>query len=324
MADSSLPKLAEPRTANPFGSIEPARQSGLVAVDQQRAIAEVQARIVVAHHNRRDPVRAADDILNHCTRVTLAEKALYHYARGGTDIEGPSIRLAEVLIQCWGNLQCGVAEVARHEDYSECIAYAWDLQSNTFVDLKFQVRHWRDTRQGGYKITDERDIYEAMMNQGARRKRACILSVVPGDIVEAAVDQCKRTLIAKADTSPEAVKKLVDAFAELGVSQQQIEARIQRRLEAIRPAQVVTLRSVYNSIKDGVADIADHFAAVPLEEKPGVETTPPPASPQQPARGRGRPARTRNTETTTDSKPPDDRPPPSPPPPPGRGFQFEV
>lgn len=290
MADN-LPKLAEPRTANPFGSLEPAKQTGLVAVDQQRSIAEVQARIVVAHHNRRDPVRAVDDILNHCTRPTLAEKALYHYARGGTDIEGPSIRLAEVFIQCWGNMQCGVAELARHDDYSECVSYAWDLQSNTYADLKFQVKHWRDTKQGGYQLKDERDIYELIANMGSRRKRACILAVIPGDVVEAAVEQCKRTLMSKADTSPEAIKKLVDAFDEFGVTQPMIEARIQRRLEAIRPAQIVMLRSVYNAIKDGVADVADHFPAVPLEgagEEP-VEGEDPPAT--TPRRGRAPRAR---------------------------------
>src|SRR5262249_48058642 len=155
------------------------------------------------------------------------------------DIHARPIRLAEVLAQRWGNIESGVREVARHDGYSECLAYAWDLETNFIDKREFQVRHWRDTRQGGYQLRDERDIYELIANMGARRKRAAMLAVIPGDVVEAALEQCERTMQARADTSPEGIKKLVDAFAEFGVTQAQIETRIQRRLEAIRPAQVV-------------------------------------------------------------------------------------
>jgi hypothetical protein len=303
MADDNIPTLAEPRVANPFGSIEPVRQSGLVAVEQQRALAEVQARLVVARANPRDPILCADRILNACTRPGLAEKALYHYARGGTSINGASIRLAECGAQNWGNIESGVWELSRHDGVSECLAYAWDYETNTRDEKKFQVRHWRDTREGGYQLRDERDIYELIANMGARRKRACILAVIPGDVIEMAVAQCEQTLLAKADTSPEAIKKLVEAFEAIGVSQPMIEQRIQRRVDAIRPAQIVMLRSVYNSIKDGVGDIADHFRAVPLQEVAGE---PAPQAEQQPAtqprRPRGR--RVPNTEPPARDEPP--------------------
>src|SRR5262249_38347346 len=65
-----------------------------------------------------------------------------------------------------------------------------------------------------------------------------------------------------------------DAFAEFGVTAAQIETRIQRRLEAIRPAQVVGLRKVYNSLRDGMSVAADWFDAnVPLAD-PAGETQP--------------------------------------------------
>jgi len=66
-------------------------------------------------------------------------------------------------------------------------------------------------------LEDPRDIYELTANMGARRLRACVLGIVPGDVVESAVDQCERTLTAKADTSPEAMKKMVDAFGTFGL-----------------------------------------------------------------------------------------------------------
>ena len=38
-------------------------------------------------------------------------------------------------------------------------------------------------------------------NNGSRRERACLLSVFPGDIIEAAVRQCEMTMKANADVS---------------------------------------------------------------------------------------------------------------------------
>ena len=68
-----------------------------------------------------------------------------------------------------------------------------------------------------------------------------ILVGIPGDVIESAVRQCDETLKTHADTGPDAIKKMLDAFAPFGVTQAQIEKRIQSRIEAIRPAQFVQL-----------------------------------------------------------------------------------
>jgi hypothetical protein len=200
-----------------------------------------------------------DLILSDCTRPSLAETGLYQYSRGGSDISGPSIRLAETMARRWGNIASGIKEVSRAGGYSECVAYSWDLETGYYDERQFQVRHWRDTRQGGYLLTDERDIYELIANVGQRRKRAVLLTVLPGDVVEAAREQCERTLKASADTSVEALRRIVQAFGEFGVTQAQIEKRIQRRMDSIHPAQVVQLRKIYASLKDEMSSPSDWF-----------------------------------------------------------------
>jgi hypothetical protein len=108
---TNMPRLAEPRDANPFTageiSTNAGSSGGLVSVESQRAVAEVHARMMIARANPRDSVRCMDRILNDCTRPTLAKSAIYQYARGGTDIRGPSIRLAE----------SGQADVIAHEPH---------------------------------------------------------------------------------------------------------------------------------------------------------------------------------------------------------------
>lgn len=242
---------------NPFQ--QQTTTKALANTDQNRAVAEVQAAMIVARSNPRNQVEAMDRILNACTRPSLAATAVYSYARGGTDITGPSIRLAETVASEWGNLQYGVREISQEDSISTVQSYCWDVETNVRREVTFQVSHYRHTKAGKKLLTDPRDIYEAVANQGARRLRACILAVIPGDVIEAAVSQCETTLHATADVSPEGVKKLVDAFAAFGISKEQLEARIQRRIDSIQPAQVVAIRKIYVSIKDGLSTKDEWF-----------------------------------------------------------------
>lgn len=237
----------------------PAAGGALARTDQQRAIAEVQAAMMVARASPRDPIAALTRIKASCQRPKLAESAVYTYARGGTDISGPSIRLAEAIAQQWGNLQYGIRELEQKGGESTVQAYCWDVETNTRREMTFQVSHIRHTRKGQQRLEDPRDIYELVANQGARRLRACILAIVPADIVEEAVIECESTLKATADTSPEAMKRMLAAFSEYGVTQHQIEKRIQRDITAITPANVVALKKVYASIRDGMMNPADAF-----------------------------------------------------------------
>jgi hypothetical protein len=267
------------------GEISEAPQRGaagagaLLQVETQRAVAEIQARTLVARATPRNAVRAMDLILQDCQHLGLAEDAAYQYARSGTDIRGASIRLVEAVARRWGNMASGIKEVFRHDGWSECIAFAWDLESTSYEERQFPVRHWRDTRRGGYAVTEERDIYELVANAGQRRKRSCLEALIPRDVIDAALSQCETTLKAKADTSPAAMQKMIEGFAAFGVTREQIEARIQRRLDAIQPAQVVGLRRVYASLRDGISVVSDWFEPAIAPPPPAIDADGPAATP---------------------------------------------
>jgi hypothetical protein len=253
-----------------------ATKPAMIEPESQRAIAEVQGQILLAKKFPRNIKEAFDKIMVACQRPGLAEAAVYTYAKGGTEITGPSIRLAEVIAQNWGNISFGIRELDQRNGESTMEAFAWDMESNVRQTKVFQVRHIRHTRKGSYALEDPREIYEMTANQGARRLRSCILGIIPGDITEEAVMESERTMKAKADTGPDGIKKLVSAFEVLGVSRDQIEKRIQRRLDSITAAQMVSMRKIYNSLKDNMSTIADWFEVAekteaPEEKKTGVE-----------------------------------------------------
>ncbi len=242
----------------------PARTGGAM-IDTQiaREAQEVQAMMIVAKKFPRNEKEALDRILNACQREGLAGAAVYQYGRGGADVTGPSIRLAEAIAQNWGNLQFGIRELEQRDGESTVEAFCWDMESNVRQVKTFQVAHTRYSKsKGNTRLTDPRDIYEMTANQGARRLRACILGVIPGDVVEAAVKACEQTLNVTAKVTPETIKKTIEAFGKYGVSKAQIEARIQRRIETMTPAQLVNLRKIYNSLDNGASEAKDWFDAV--------------------------------------------------------------
>jgi len=239
-------------------AIEP-RKSGAVSVEESRAMAEVKAQVFMARQFPRDVVKATDRILLECDRLKLAEKAIYSFPRGTSTVAGPSIRLAEAIKRAWGNMMSGLVEVERNEKESAMLAYAWDLETNTMRRVEFKVPHTRDTKQGKKTLTDDRDVYEMTANQGARRERACILGLIPGDVVEAAVKRCEKTLVAKVGDLATVIPKMVTKFAAIGVSKTMIEKRLGHRIEATQPAEVVQLGNIFTSIEDGMAVVKDFF-----------------------------------------------------------------
>lgn len=251
---------------NPFQqtAVSEALPNTMTEVKAQREASEIQAMVFMAKQFPRNQIQAADRILNACTRQTLADSAVYSYPRGGQNVEGPSIRLAEVLAQNWGNLDFGIRELSQENGVSTVEAYAWDLETNVRQAKVFQVAHKRMAKGGTKTLTDPRDIYEIVANQGSRRLRACILSIIPGDIVEAALAQCSVTQAASVGATPEEIKetirKLTATMGKFGITAENIQDRYQCRLEAIRPAQIVELRKIYTSLKDSMSKPSDWFA----------------------------------------------------------------
>lgn len=256
---------------NPFGSTTPTPfQDGIGKTQAaSRELAETQAQIFLAKQFPRDQRRATENVLTACQRPGLASVAVYSFSKGGSDVSGPSIRLAEEIARNWGNLECGWNEIERCDDFSKVRTFAWDKETNVLKTTLFVVPHYRTTRQGKKRLTDEREIYELLANQASRRMRACILALIPGDVVDAAVEQCQKTMITHVDLSSASILSLVKAFSELGVTKERIEKRIQRRIDAITPAQFVRMREIYASIRDGMSDANDWF-----EEEPAVSTAP--------------------------------------------------
>lgn len=239
-----------PQLTGVYGSMAPA-----VA----REVAQVQGQIMMAKAYPRNMDMVLAKVESACSRKTLAEHALYTYARGGTNISGPTIRLMEALASAYGNIKAGYEVVEADNEKSRIRAYAYDMETNTVIERNFDVEHVRYSNGQKKRLIDPRDIYEVIANNSSRRVRACLQQIIPGDVVDYAVGLAKKTLVNNVDTSPEARASLVEAFGKFGVTKIMIEAYIQRKMDAITADQLVNLRGVYASLRDGIATVTDFF-----------------------------------------------------------------
>ncbi len=243
----------------------------LSTANEARAVAEVKAALYVAQAAPRNQFAARNRILLACQRPKLAQTAQYQYNRGGTDVTGPSIRLAEAIAQNWGNIDFGWRELTNENGVSLVETYAWDMETNTRRVTQFTVEHIRTSKKNGRtKLTDPREVYELVANNAARRMRACILAVIPADIVEEASATCGATLNAQFDGKKiDCIKAMVTEYAAVGVEQKQLEVYLGRNLSSISAGQYVNLQRILTSIKDGLAKTDNWFA--PLENQGGLD-----------------------------------------------------
>lgn len=270
-----------------------ARAGQATLVEQSRAVAEVQAAVVVAQQIPRVTADALAEMRESCAQPGLADRAFFRFPRGGSMVSGPSVHLARELARCWRNVQYGVSEMRRddREGVSEMQAWAWDVQTNTRSSHTFIVPHKRDKRGGAEALTDLRDIYENNANQGARRLREAIFNVLPPWFTEEAQSLCHATLEhGGGKPLAQRIADCIAMFDELGVTVADLEKSVGRKQADWTAHDVSQLGVSFKSVHRGevsvgelfpreqravsVAEIKEQAAAASTPDVPEVETVP--------------------------------------------------
>ena len=274
MTVTALDKIG---TRSPVPS--PAQIGQATAVEQARAVAEVQAAVIVAQNVPRDMARAEQDMKDTCGRLSMAQRAFYSVPNRGT---GPSVHLARELARIWGNVQYGVHELRRDDaaGVSEVQAFAWDVQTNTRSTRTFIAPHARMKGKERQALTDLNDIYLSNQNTGARAVRECIFAALPEWLVAEAQRLCRATLEAGEGKPIEQRRAdAVAAFARGKVTEQQLVARVGKPVAQWTPQDVGSLEVLFDSLRNGETTKEEAFGEqqrVTAAEITGGQAPPPP------------------------------------------------
>ncbi|GAA3027722.1 hypothetical protein [Streptosporangium longisporum] len=263
--------------------------------DLAHAESDVYATIAVSRMHPRNLTKTRAAMRRSCKNPRFAEKAFYQYWSGDELVHGESVHLARELARCWGNVDYGVNELDRDEvgGRVQLQVYAWDTESNVRRTQTFWVRALDQP-------ADPRDVYGAQADIASRRLRAVIISVLPVWLVEEAKDLCHSTLV-KGDGRPmqERVGEMVDDFAGLGVTVDQLEGRVGSGIDEWSPYDVAQLQVLLRGVRRRELAVEEVFPTqrVTLREiasglTPLVPVNDPPADDDPPAPDAGEPVST--------------------------------
>jgi hypothetical protein len=272
----------------------------------EQAKAQVQARYIMALQRPRDLMQARQRLLDDCKRPGFADAAIYNKPVGD-GIEGPSIRMAEAAARALTNILTSATAI--YDDSQKRILHvsATDLEANITYDRDITIVKTverskvpegrkclghRINSNGKTVYTIEATDDEIVDKEGShisKAMRTCLLRLVPGDLLDEAVAQCYETMRDRDAKDPAAaIKKMCDAFGDVGVSVEMLTEYLGHPVAQSTPEEMRRMRGTYNAIKNAEASWAQVIEKKPesakaAEESPKSESKPSEQSHGKPA-----------------------------------------
>lgn len=191
-----------------------------------------------------------------------AASCFYTLPRGGKNIQGPSVRLAEIALACYGNLRAGSRIIATSTSgpnpHVVVQSVVMDLEKNISVSIEKRRRIVGKKSKGG--TIDEDDINLAANACSAIAFRDAVFKVVPLALVKPVLDAARKVAIGDVRTLVDRRAKCIESFAKMGVDKTRILAKLEiKSVEDIDLTHLETLIGLFNAIKEGES-IDDVFA----------------------------------------------------------------
>ena len=230
--------------------------SGLTTISSSE-LALIDRQIATAQKYPRNLTNFKREALEYATiDEETAASMFYVIPRGGKSIEGPGVRLAEVVGSCWGNLRYASRIIETTDKFAVAQGTCQDLQRNVACSVEVRTRL---TDKYGKSYNDDM-TQVACAAACSKALREAIFKVVPRAFVNSIYQEAKKVSLGKADSMAEKRGKMLAWYAKLGVSESQVLSVILcKGVEDIGIDELITLKGMATAIKDGEATIETIF-----------------------------------------------------------------
>jgi len=204
----------------------------------------------------------------------IASSCYYSLIKGGTTIEGASIRLAEIVAATYGNLRAETRIVDEGEKHVTAQASIWDLENNVAVRV--------ETRRGIVGRSGKRynpDMINTTCNAAASiALRNAIFRVVPKAYIAPILERCREVGAGDAESLASNRTQALQWLESKGVSRERVFAALGKEgIEDIGIGDVATLRGIVTAVRDGESSFDESFPPLTAENaqemKPGRHQT---------------------------------------------------
>lgn len=218
---------------------------------------EIDVQIATAHRYPRSIAQFRQRALDMATiDEETAASCFYKLPRNGKFIEGPSIRLAEIVASAWKNLRFGARVVEETDKWIVAQGMAHDLENN--VAMTIEVRR-KITDRYNKRYSDDMIVVTSNAACSIALRNA-IFKVIPKSFIEMIYEQAKKKATGSAETLASRRQKAIDHCQKMGLSQDRVLATLGRAgVEEIGLKDLENLRGLITAIKDGESSIDDLF-----------------------------------------------------------------
>lgn len=186
----------------------------------------------------------------------VAASCSYALPRGGKALEGPSVRLAEIVCSTYGNIRAGARVIANDGKTITAQGICHDLETNNCVTVEVKRKI---TDKNGKTFTEDMQVVTGNAACAIAYRNA-VYKVVPYALVQEVYDKAKEVAIGKAETLVARRTKAVEYFKSLKVTEQQICDVLEvKKIEDIDLEKLSTLRGMVSLIKNGESTVKDLF-----------------------------------------------------------------
>lgn len=221
---------------------------------------EIDMQIATAKRYPREISRVREKVLAlaTCDQKT-AESCFYTIPREGKMIQGPSVRLAEIVAGSYGNIKCAARVLGIEETHVVCQAVCMDMESNYSVSV--EVRR-RITTKAGKRYSE--DMIVTTANAGcAIAYRNAVYKVVPMAMLKDVEESIRKVGLGDERTMTDRRKAAITYFEGHGHKKEQVMALLQKRkIEDIDLGDVGILRGIIEAVKEGSTTLAEVFDRV--------------------------------------------------------------
>lgn len=252
-------------------------EAALVPIDPAITLitkAEIDTQIATAHAFPRSLSKFMTDVMSMATvSADVAESCIYALPRGGKSVEGPSVRLAEMVAASYGNLRTGARVVYNDGKHVTAQGIVHDLEKNIMhteeVKRSILQHEYKDGKKTGKMVTMNDDMQTVTGRAAcAIAYRNAVFKVVPAALINNILDKVREIAKGTLETLVARRDKAMAYFKELGIKEKEIfDALEVKGLEDIDLDKLVTLRGMATAIKNGEATIEGLFPKPGAKEK---------------------------------------------------------
>lgn len=218
---------------------------------------EIDVQIATA---KQYPRNLAQVLKNIETLATMDEETagqcFYILRRQGKAIEGPSVRMAEIIASSWGNIRVQARIIANDGKMITAQGICHDLESNYAVSSEVKRRI---TDKNGKTYSEDMQVVTGNAACAIAMRNA-LFKVVPAALVKKVMAKAKLVSIGKANSLEESRQKMLDYFKKIGVEDKNIFDYLSiSKVEEIDTDMLVELRGLANAIKEGTTTVQETF-----------------------------------------------------------------